>query len=197
MTGRRMRTAHTLLVLALIGALAGCASVKRYAFNRAEDLMDICTVELTAGPGADVHAQAMNIFGTAVGWSRQHGLMMHGRYVGMGRRTTRGTLLTAATCAEGERMTSLHGPEGYLPRGGVWIGFVPAGYWRGDKGGAFHAYSIEGMGALDLAAGASLGVGVHLGFSPLELLDFIAGWTTLDLGGDDAPVERPQAAPAG
>jgi len=194
MNTRKRPVAGLFAVLAVAAFLSGCASVQRYARHRAEDLMDICTVELTAGPGADVHAQATNIFGTAVGWSRQYGLMMHGRYVGMGRRTTRGTLLTAATAARGVRMTSLHGPEGYLPRGGVWIGFVPAGYWHGDEDGAFRAYSIEGMGALDLAVGASLGVGVHVGFSPLELLDFIAGWTTLDLGGDDTPAPNDETS---
>ncbi len=48
---------------------------------------------------------------------------------------------------------------------------------------------LEGTPALftqiELLAG--LGLTVRLGFNPGELLDFLLGWTTLDLYGDDSP----------
>ena len=185
MAGTRARITLAILVVVIAAVLCGCTTVKRYALNRAEDLMDIFTVELTAGPGVDAHVQVTNIFGTAAGCSHQYGLMMHGRYVGAGKRITGGTLITAATSAKGDRMISLRGPEGYQPRGGVWFLGVPAGYWRAGEGGEFHAYSIEGMGALDLAVGASVGFGVHVGVSLLEIVDFLGGFTTMDLAGDD------------
>jgi hypothetical protein len=39
------------------------------------------------------------------------------------------------------------------------------------------------MGQIDVQAACWLGL--HLGFNPLELIDFILGWTTIDIFGDD------------
>ena len=85
-------------------------------------------------------------------------------------------------------MGSHHGDEGYEPRGGVWILFVPAASRGGDGIPRFGGYSRAGMGAPDFAVGVSLGLGLHVGVSPLETLDFFTGLVTLDLGGDDVPL---------
>ena len=51
------------------------------------------------------------------------------------------------------------------------------------------------INALDLSAGASLlPVSAKIGFSPGQFLDFLLGWTTLDLGRDDAKGDAPKAA---
>ncbi len=44
---------------------------------------------------------------------------------------------------------------------------------------------------LEVAAGALL-VGARVGFNPGELLDFLLGWTTLDIYGDDVR-EQPES----
>jgi len=173
---------HTNLALALAAlalSLTGCVSPGNYLGNRAADLADVFTAELTIGPGFDVHAQATALVGTALGYSPQRGLMMHGRFVGTGERHTGGIVLSAATSISGEFLDPLYGDAVYRPRDRSWFllirypPFVPA-FRKGEL-----------MRLLDVEAGASAIVGVHLGVSPLELVDFLLGLATVDLAGDD------------
>ena len=80
-----------LLVLCLEGW--GCA----YPADRFADLADVLTLELTAGPGVDIHGQATAFCGTAIGSSKQWGMMMHGRRLGLGSRDTAGILVRTST----------------------------------------------------------------------------------------------------
>ena len=55
----------------------------------------------------------------------------------------------------------------------------PPRWWREAR---LHAFDVE--------AHACLGVlGVHVGFSPGEFVDFLLGWFGLDIAGDDVPLD--------
>ncbi len=60
--------------------------------------------------------------------------------------------------------------------------FVPTGWWETDS---LQTVAPHYLTQLEVTAGA--GLGVRVGFNPLELVDFVLGWTTLDLFKDDVP----------
>jgi len=184
---------HRLLIAvgaAWMLAAVGCAPVGNYFGNRAADLADMFTLEMTAGPGADVHGQFTGFLGTAAGWSGQQGLLLHGRYYGIGERETAGFILLGATAAASRNMSSLYGDGPAPERYGLWGLFLPVFI---SPNPALHVgYLPPWPRAADVELGASLGVGLHAGFSPGELLDFLVGFTTLDIAGDDKPLTPPR-----
>ena len=183
----------------LLALAAGCSSPGGYVGNRAADLADILTAELTIGPGFDVHTQATGLLGTALGYSPQWGLMMHGRFVGRGERQSAGILISASTRIADEVMSPLYGNQVYAPRNREWFPFLRYPVFVP----AFKENELARV--LDIEAGASVIVGTHLGVSPIELVDFVLGLFLLDPVGDDyrpgaapvAPPAQPGGAPAG
>jgi len=165
-------------------AAVGCGSAGIYVRNRAGDLLDVVTLELTAGPGVDVHFQATGFFGTAVGYSTQKGPMLHGRFYGIGARETAGVLVFGSTAVPAGGLTSLVGPGVFQGRQRAWVLLLPMtlGVAEGLHVGFLPAWPH----VADVEFGGSLGAGFHVGVSPGELLDFVVGFTTLDIAGDDA-----------
>jgi len=167
----------TCAVLSL--AALGCTSPGNYLGNRAADLADVFTAELTIGPGLDVHAQVTGLLGSAFGYSPQWGLMMHGRFVGTGERNTGGIVITGGTRVSGDLLDPVYGDAVYVPRDRAWFPFIryPA------LVPAFRRSELARL--LDVEAGGAAIVGVHFGVSPIELVDFLLGFAFLDMVGDD------------
>jgi len=163
----------------------GCGYVARYVRSRAADLADVVTVELTAGPGADVHAQLTGFFGTALGYSTQRGLVIRGRFYGVATRRTAGVLFLGGTATDAVRLASLAASGQYVPERAFWALMLPLTF--GSAEGLRFGFLPRWLHAADVAFGASLGVGFHVGLSPGEMLDFLLGFATLDIAGDDAP----------
>ena len=184
-----IRTGLLLPLLVLVLG-SGCRSTGEYFRCRGRDLADVVTLELTAGPGVDVHGQATTFVGAAAGWSVQKGLFWHGRHVGGGRRETAGFVLLGATEA---RPLTPPGPEPAprMPvRRAAWAMFLPLLVSPAD--GVHLGYVADWPHTADVTMGASAGIGFHLGVSPGEALDFLAGLTTLDPAGDDSPPPPPK-----
>ncbi len=173
---------RNLMFLAVACAAGGCS----YLPNRFADLTDVFSAELTAGPGIAAQAQVTGLVGTAVGVSKQYGVMVHGRYAGLAARDTAGSLIAGSTNISGDVLTPFWGGKPYVPRTRSWLGFLR---WPPF---APALKKSEWPQLLDMEVGASAGVGVHLGFSGIELLDFVVGLTTLDLCEDDHPVGLPE-----
>lgn len=181
----------SLLVLAL--AASGCC----YLQNRFADLLDVASVDVGYGPGVYAEARATDFLVPGLGvHSYLEAYSLHGRYSGPVDRWSGFGLppfMTATT---------------YMPVDGRLVSVVD-----GDRSGydlhmeppwASYAMCIPGawLGSLDHAPGYSLGkrglrvadvsvhgqclVGVRLGFSPGEAVDWLLGWFGLDLSRDDA-----------
>ena len=162
-------------VLVLIVATSGCS----YTSARLADLSDVITAELTAGRGADVHMEVTSLLGASLGLSRQRGPMLQGRHAGTGERETVGMLLTGYSDVSGDSLEPLYGDLEYVPRRRAWLLLL-----RMPPHAPFHP-GREWPRSLDIGVGGSLLVGVHLGFSPIEAVDFLLGFTTIDIVGDD------------
>ena len=176
MSRKRVLMAGGLLLVVLLN---GCSSVGNYAGNRGADLADLFILEGSVGPGLDAHAQVTGLLGTGIGSSKQWGLMWHGRYLGMGSRDSGGLILSAHTYVEEDLMPPVRGDSEYEPRSRSWFLLLRWPPFRPLLKPA------ERCRALDLELGLSALVGFHVGFSPIQTLDFLLGWTTLDLCGDD------------
>jgi len=75
---------------------------------------------------------------------------------------------------------------------GLNLHVLPALATRGHERvfGPDVSWTMKPVRALDVSVGASVvPVSVLVGVSPGEMLDFVLGWTTLDIGGDDAKQE--------
>ena len=82
-------------------------------------------------------------------------------------------LVSAYTDVSGDLLYPLGGGSRYWPRSRTWLGFL-----RWPPAAALKP--SEWPRLLDVEVGASvLAVGVHVGVSPIELLDFVVGLTGL------------------
>ena len=156
----------------------GCASTGYFA-DRAHDFGDIFTAELGYGVGAKVragpvHAGAACVFAP----------------MGLSNGEPYWNVMTEEECPCDVEVVC-KGVE-YAPRGQqrgkdytagwgwpfiAWPVSIPAG---GNRKALWpHPYYT------DIRVTAGLGPAVTLGFNPGELLDFILGWTTIDIFNDD------------
>ena len=174
------------LLPAVLGS-AGCSSVGSYFMARLADAADPFALEVSIGPGADVHANVTRWLGTAVGMSFQAaGVGFHGRYLGRIMRCTSGALLFGASQGEVLSPSVAEGPAGLSPRGGGWcLLMAPPGDHLEDL--AFGTLRPGRFGQWDLDVGASLIVGVHAGVNPVEMVDFVLGFVGIDIADDDDP----------
>lgn len=194
-----------LIAIALMTAVS-CSTIKsnRYLKNRVLDLADIFTVELTHGPGLHGFLRATDFFGIGLGFSEQRGYRLMGRYVGSGKRVGYGllfisgsgyvyykdTFIDSCWTILGEKPDRESVQKYFFDSQGpdFWFfAFLP-----GASGAGWRLYGKEDFTkrwqrSLDLGVDASAYLGFHLGLSPGELLDFLIGWTTLDIVGDDSP----------
>jgi hypothetical protein len=120
--------------------------------------------------------------------------MMHGRHLGMGRRETAGFLLFSATSAEEQNMPALVGDIDHTDTYDIWVILLPFSVQLAP--GAHVGYVPSWPHSFDIAAGGSVVLGVHLGLSPGEMLDFALGFIGLDVARDDPGARERETPPA-
>lgn len=184
------RFLHFTTILALAALAAGCASTKSYFTDRGRDAADILT--LTMGTGAGVKARigpiqvgalyAYDAFGLRGGrlawwWSDQaDGEVVDIDYLvlplfGFGYETLDHQALRSPARHK-DFMTDKPLPILSLP-------LTTGGYseWDVSRTGFHYFTQFEVV--------VALGPSIRLGLNPGELLDFLLGWTTLDIYKDD------------
>lgn len=168
---------RVLFCLVVLVSSTGCT--RTYWGNRANDLADICTVTSGAGIGAMAHVGPINAglgaYGDVIGLRRgEVGVAMGGS----GQLIIGGFDANKSSANASMQRANLRG-KGYDTKNVIvpFDGDVPAPYWT----------NIE-------VSGGAL-IGMRVGFNPGELLDFLLGFTTLDMYGDDFIREPPVKAP--
>jgi hypothetical protein len=163
--------------------------VRNYLANRAVDLVDPFIFEATIGSGLELHAQLTGYFGLSLGVATHQGLMLRGRYVGLGRRDDHGFLFISETAVDYRNLHPIRGepyPRRYDHR--EWKGFLPSRIYDGSK----DSYMPRWPDNLNVEAGLSLYfVGLHVGLNPIQLVDLLTGFFLIDIAGDDVGLARP------
>ena len=190
-----MRKHLQLILLSCLAlGVSGCASTGTYFANRGRDAVDIFT--LTVDRGLGVAAQAgplstgVGFIGDGVGLNCGgvgkftdcgdiHFLVLGWNEFkspkGSGRNKTRGHL--QFLCIK-STSASFSGSHRVNPFKDLLVDLFP-GTW------------IEDPGVTQFELSAALGIGPRAGFNLMELIDFIVGWSTLDVLGDDkAPAKK-------
>lgn len=158
---------RVLFCLVILVSSTGCT--RAYWGNRANDLADICTVTSGAGIGAMAHVGPINAglgaYGDVIGIRRGEVGTTLG---GSGQLIIGGFDANKSSESAPNQRSNLRG-KGYSTTNVIvpLDGSVPAPYWT----------NIE-------VSGGAL-IGMRVGFNPGELLDFLLGFTTLDVYGDD------------
>ena len=191
------RFAQLFTMIAASVLTVGCASTKGYFRDRARDAADILTI--TAGPGYGVDAR----FGPmSLGVARTHdqcGLMCgevfsrkhprlgpeHLVWLGLfmddvvplplmaGHRTIERNRQDEHTFKTTKQRHKAYEMGSFL--------FIPFFiYPTGEDSGYAKLYA-----ATQIEASVGLGWAIRIGFNPVELLDFLLGWTTIDIFDDD------------
>ena len=201
----RKKACAVIVVLPVVAfLLSGCAT---YVRNRTADLADIISAEASVGRGAHLNIQVTDFIGTGLGFSKQHGIAIHGRYIGASTRESGGLVVMNISGVErtGTQMRPLFaGGRSYADmqrdcihiyddtRGSMWF-IVPMDLaWNGPS--LYRDSARERWWRiLDVSVGASAIAGFHICLSPGEIVDFVLGLAGLDMAGDDVKsVETPQ-----
>lgn len=166
-----IRPLFVLLVILCV-LLSACASSKPYFINRGRDVADVFTATGGFGLGAKIRIGPIN-----------PGIFYNARLAGL-------------QC--GELFTeSFHSPDGgYEFINPIWgMDFSLVTKNKRNKEykaayGYFLAFPIEKTKYnpsyfTQIEIGLGLGLSLGLGFNPGEFLDFIIGWTTIDIYDDD------------
>jgi hypothetical protein len=180
---------RTALILGAVAAGSGCISSRAYFADRWADAKDIFTASVGTGAGANLRVGPVGtgLFANSdfAGLRGGEGYYLWedaGTRVGdmLGRHMTCSLSLLAFwgddfSIAECEPRKKSHNTGGFL---------VPFSYRK-----------VPASFYTQCEAAAGLGWTLRLGFNPGELLDFLLGWTTLDIYGDDlqARKEREEA----
>lgn len=193
----RRKACSLALALPVFGFLtSGCAT---YLRNRTADVADIVSVEASVGHGAHVNFQVTDFFGTGLGFSKQRGIAMHGRYIGSSTRESGGLLVMnmSGTESDGTQMRPMFsGSRKYADmqaeclhiyddtRGSMWCIIPMELAWNGP---ALYLASTKKRWwrILDVSLGASALIGFNLCISPGEIADCVLGVVGLDMAGDD------------
>jgi hypothetical protein len=186
-----LRRPHAFFLLPAVLALSGCITPP-YLVDRVRDAGDIFTVTVGTGGGAKVRVgpvqaavvQQSDLLGLRAGqfFADGNSLLVNHEIYSPFPMYDRGRSLTFGS----EAFT--HGPASYSSmRGKQVMARSPVPLWVIGSGAPFYS-EIEVSAGLALM----LRVGVNAG----ELLDFLVGWTTADLYGDDIARRRRAAAPS-
>lgn len=177
----------------VIAIMTGCASTKTYFADRGRDALDIFTLTAEQGVGVTVHAGPVST-----------GLGIMGPTAGLDG----GTLVSFKDQAESELQLLVFGFDAfkspnatrYKERGGCQFLCIqdptaPLSFSFGShdvnpfKSLPLDLYPptwVEHPGITQFEVSLAAGVGIRVGFNVMELVDFVCGWTTLDILGDDS-----------
>lgn len=176
--------------------LSGCASPRAYFADRGRDAADIFTLSLSAGLGGSVRLGPLSgglgsitdlaalRGGTVAVYNPKREESMDVKIVCFGfewftseQLRRRGKDFAAATgMLDGSAKKPVYVPFVSVPR----------------RSKAPNPVNGSAVGQVDVAACALLGI--RAGFNVAELADFLVGWTTADILGDDIGLPPPPAA---
>jgi len=186
----------TLIMLIGFGGLVGC-STSGYFGNRGRDAADVFTATVGFGVGAKarvgpIQTGALAMFegvglrcGCFGGASGRQKLSFPGEYVFIvaGAEDT-GSIEAITDLRDKTYRTEEHYPFIATPE----FHKVYQGEGSGSRFPYNHTTQVSGFCESyysQIEVVGALGPSVRLGFNPGELLDFVLGWTTLDIYGDD------------
>ncbi len=185
-------TTQRLAALVFIAYMSGCASTKPYLVDRGRDAADIFTASVGVGGGvkARVGPLQLGLWGNKDVAGLRGGTMSHWPLAKRGEIHDLDFLLFPIFT---------FGFESFDPSGNAIVEdrgkginsiktlpFVSLPMYLGDDDDKEYDFSRERVPfftQIEFAAG--LGGTVRLGFNPGELIDFILGWTTIDIFNDD------------
>ena len=181
-----MKNILTIIISYLSFTLTGCSSVGNYFSDRGRDALDIITITIGEGGGFNARASVVDI-GQFLGGDEvglRSGNILAGNSEGLDLNTFINVLdrfdpALSDVYNYHELSTFNHVDfEEHDPRGKNYVA----------AGKHFPFYSLpeddsEYYTQIEVAAG--LFVYLRLGLNPGEALDFILGWTTVDIYGDD------------
>jgi hypothetical protein len=177
-----LRFATILLLVVLATVTSGC-NPRGYFTDRWADAKDIFTASVGVGVGAKARVGPVH-----AGW-----ILVYSEYYGL--RCGEVGKFTSGATGEMEIMLVLG------PFDEDWMCYLEKVERRGERDKSYEASSqipcvtthVAGSQAhycTQIEVVAGLGGTLRLGFNPGELLDFLLGWTTLDLYGDDLEARR-------
>ena len=183
------RLIQTTIALSLAAFVTGCATP--FMVDRGHDALDVFTA--TVGIGGGVKARVGPIQ-TGI-FANTEGFGLRGGYIGDQQGGDDSLWTVDLDClvwsAESYGPTKLRARAKGVSAGGYCFISVPRGdpYYK-EYHPIFGRYNAPYYTQLELAVG--LGPTVRLGFNPGELLDFILGWTTIDIYNDDLETRKKQ-----
>ena len=172
---------HMIFFILLVLFTSGCT--RTYWVNRGNDFLDIATGTVGYGAGATAHVGPVN---TGLGFYQDtHG--MRGGTVGQQEAIAP----TAQLVLWGMDAMNYRSPRGQgqiedLRNKNYWVpNYVIPTSWVFSPMPGSGTDNIPAPYWTNIEVSGSLGFGFRVGFNPGELLDFILGFTTLDIYGDD------------
>ena len=187
-------------VLLLAAGASGCVSAGGYFTDRWRDAKDIFSVSVGTGGGAKARVgplQAGVFLNTDVaGFRGGTGFVVHDNCWSPGSNVFDFVSPVPAADFFGAWLTSA---ETFAPEN-AWADFDPVAVERGKTYYALFPWvpfvTVANQPCyytqIDVAVGA--GGTLRVGFNPGELVDFLLGWTTLDIFGDDVEARREREA---
>ncbi|MBI3818671.1 MAG: hypothetical protein HY286_08280 [Planctomycetes bacterium] len=188
------------IVLLLLFVSCARSTTGGYWADRLNDTVDMIPLSVSVGPGLYAGVQVTSFFGTGVGYAEETsrvgwfptksynadargGLVRFGRLegwqcgfvfacMGMGLSSDSNAMIDAST-------------------GNTFFFFpvVPV-----HCGGDIY---YDAVSVLNISANVHIGiVGIHAGISPVNVVDWLLGWFTIDIAGDDMNARFPEPVPA-
>lgn len=195
----RFTASAALAALASIGACRTSAS--GYFADRLNDTIDMIPFSIASGPGLYFGARATALAGVAVGYAETTRAGWRRRPTWTAHPDELAGFRVWSETAKG--LTLVWDRTNDPPPGAGNLGPVPA---RTLGGPWAYSLGLDPGTALDAELEAHLGyVGLRIGASPLQAIDWLLGWFLLDAAGDDLhrrlegktfPAPPPPAEPA-
>lgn len=205
----RRLTIVVLVATALLLA-TGCADFKTYLKDRGNDLADCFTVRAGMSYGLGVRAQVTNYVTASVGLSKERKIGYFGRAYVEAEGVWAGPpifplyvlyqflddihnedmlYVACVLCVPFCLFTDARRYEGRILPGAFTFLCVNAAEFGADTEQMYSRIEPPTPFLREkffVEVGATLGVvGFDIGFNPVEFVDFLLGWTTLDITGDD------------
>ncbi|MBI3819517.1 MAG: hypothetical protein HY286_12550 [Planctomycetes bacterium] len=188
----------------VISSIAGCRTpVGSYLEDRVNDTLDVVPITVSFGPGLFAGVQATPFFGTGFGVAKEwlrFGWLKTKSYNAETRLDlqrmflassgfTGGTLLAWAHVVEVANAAADGGTTSALNAGNslLFIPMIP--FHLGD-----HPY-FDAVSSLNIEVDLHVAIiGVHVGISPVNAVDWLLGWFSIDFAGDDMNLRFPREA---
>jgi hypothetical protein len=186
------------IILIVAVLFTGCSNVNNYLINRGNDFIDCFNIAVGTGPIVGVHFQCTDLIsgGVGISYCGQYYGFQGRNFVQWSDMQVEAILLNfydmGHTTAVGDyRPDAFKDGQSYSTVGMICINFL-----RYDKYLKMPDNTIERFGmfegplytSFNFEIGVGFLFGIKVGFSLGQFADFILGFTTLDIAGDDAAI---------